>query len=51
VKWQLVYTKQAQRDAKKLAASGHRSKTESLLATVTVNPFKIHLPMRSWSAI
>ena len=40
VKWQLVYTKQAQRDAKKLTASGLRSKAESLLATVTVNPFK-----------
>ena len=40
MKWQLVYTKQAQRDAKKLAASGLRSKAELLLATVTVNPFE-----------
>jgi len=40
VKWRLVYTKQAQRDAKKLAASGLRSKAEALLATVAANPFQ-----------
>ena len=40
MKWHLAYTKQAQRDAKKLAASGLRSKVESLLATVADNPHK-----------
>ncbi|BFU91443.1 MAG: hypothetical protein NTAFB01_26300 [Nitrospira sp.] len=40
MKWRLVYTKQAQRDAKKLAASGLRSKAEALLATVAANPFQ-----------
>ena len=44
MKWQLVYTKQAQRDAKKLAASGLRRKAESLLATVADNPFTIPPP-------
>ncbi len=29
--WKLVYTKNTQRDAKKLAASGLRSKAEELL--------------------
>ena len=29
--WKLVYTKNAKRDAKKLAASGLRSKAEELL--------------------
>ena len=40
MKWHIAYTKQAQRDAKKLAASGLRSKVESLLATVADNPYK-----------
>jgi toxin YoeB len=40
VKWQLVYTKQAQRDAKKLVASGLRRKAEALLAIVADNPYK-----------
>lgn len=40
MKWQLGYTKQAQRDAKKLAASGLRRKAEALLAIVADNPYK-----------
>ncbi len=40
MKWHLVYTKQAQRDAKKLAASGLRRKAEGLLAIVADNPYK-----------
>ena len=40
MKWHLVYTKQAQRDAKNLAASGLRRKAEVLLATVADNPYK-----------
>ncbi|MBI4051084.1 MAG: Txe/YoeB family addiction module toxin [Elusimicrobia bacterium] len=38
--WQLVFTKQAQRDAKKLSASGLRSKAETLLKILQRNPFK-----------
>ena len=38
--WTLVYTNQAQKDAKKLASSGLRSKTEKLLGILVKNPFQ-----------
>lgn len=38
--WILVFTKQAQKDAKKAKASGFKPKIESLLAVVTVNPYQ-----------
>ena len=37
--WRLVYSRQAQRDAKKLAASGLRPKAEALLEILARNPF------------
>jgi len=40
VSWQLVYTKQAQRDAKKIAASGLRAKAEVLLEILRKDPFQ-----------
>ncbi|OGX60905.1 MAG: toxin of toxin-antitoxin system [Omnitrophica WOR_2 bacterium RIFOXYC2_FULL_45_15] len=40
VNWRIVYTKQAQKDAKKLSASGLRPKAESLLKTLQGNPFQ-----------
>ena len=40
VKWRIVYTRQAQRDARKLAASGLREKAETLLDILSENPFK-----------
>jgi toxin YoeB len=40
VKWKIVYTRQAQRDARKLAAAGHREKTEVLLGILSEDPFK-----------
>jgi toxin YoeB len=40
VSWDLVYTKQAQRDAKKLAASNLRNKAQALLDIIQVNPFQ-----------
>ncbi|MFB2982423.1 Txe/YoeB family addiction module toxin [Microseira sp. BLCC-F43] len=40
VSWDLVYTKQAQKDAKKLAASNLRDKAQTLLDILTVNPFQ-----------
>jgi toxin YoeB len=40
VKWKLVYTKQAQRDAKKLAAAGLKPKARKLLEVVQENPFQ-----------
>jgi Txe/YoeB family toxin of toxin-antitoxin system len=39
VTWELVYTKQAQKDAKKLAASGLKNKAQELLEVLKVNPF------------
>ncbi|MEZ4770826.1 MAG: Txe/YoeB family addiction module toxin [Caldilineales bacterium] len=35
-----MYTKQAKKDAKKLSASGLRSKAEELLAILATNPFQ-----------
>jgi len=41
VKWELVYTKQSQKDAKKLASGGLKPKAEKLLAIIAEDPFKI----------
>lgn len=38
--WQLVFTKQAQKDAKKLSASGLKPKAETLLKILEKNPFQ-----------
>ncbi len=38
--WQVVYTKQAQKDAKKLASSGLKEKAKELLRVVEINPFQ-----------
>jgi toxin YoeB len=40
VKWTLVFTKQAQKDALKLSAAGLRLKTEKLLEILRTNPFQ-----------
>jgi toxin YoeB len=40
VSWELVYTKQAQKDAKKLAASSLRNKAQALLDVIQINPFQ-----------
>ena len=40
VAWQLLYTRQAQKDAKKLSASGLRPKAEALLKILEKNPFQ-----------
>ena len=40
VKWKIVYTREAQRDARKLAASGHKEKAETPLGTLSQDPFK-----------
>ena len=38
--WHLVYTKQANKDAKKLASAGLRPKAEALLEVLRKNPFQ-----------
>lgn len=37
--WKLVYTKQAQKDAKKLASSGLKPKAQKLLALIAEDPY------------
>jgi len=43
-KWRLVYTKQAQKDAKKLASSGLRTKAEAILKILAADPFQTPPP-------
>ena len=38
--WRVVFTKQAQKDARNLASSGLKDKTQALLNIVTDNPFQ-----------
>jgi Txe/YoeB family toxin of toxin-antitoxin system len=47
VSWELVYTKQAQKDALKASKAGLRPKIETLLAVLTKNPFQNPPPYKS----
>lgn len=38
--WQIIYTRQAQKDARKLASSGLKEKAQELLKLVESNPFQ-----------
>jgi Txe/YoeB family toxin of toxin-antitoxin system len=38
--WQLYYTKQAQKDAKKLASSGLKNKAQELLKIIEQDPYQ-----------
>jgi len=40
VSWTLVFTKQAQKDAKRIAQAGLRDKVQSLLTVLENNPFQ-----------
>ena len=40
VSWRLVFTKQAQKDAKKIAQSGLKPQAERLLEILKENPYK-----------
>ena len=42
--WEIVFTKQAQKDAKKLAEAGLKDKASELLEVIRENPF--HSPPR-----
>ena len=44
MKWRIVFAKQAQKDAKKVAAAGLRSKAESLLNILRENPYQTPPP-------
>jgi len=47
VNWQLVFTKQAQKDAKKVSSSGLRPNAEKLLSILALNPFQTPPPYES----
>lgn len=38
--WRLIYTRQAQKDARKLAATGLEDKAQTLLDILEANPFQ-----------
>lgn len=40
VSWEVVYAKQAMKDAKKVAASGLKPKAQELLAVLAADPFQ-----------
>jgi Txe/YoeB family toxin of toxin-antitoxin system len=42
--WRIVFTKQAQKDAKRLAAAGLRTKAEKLLDILRENPYQTPPP-------
>jgi len=42
VKWKLVYTPQAQKDAKKLARAGLKERAQRILEILERNPFEQH---------
>ena len=47
VNWTVVFTRQAQKDAKRLSASGLRPKAEKLLAILAEDPFRNPPPYES----
>jgi len=40
VNWTLVFTKQAQKDARKLASSGMKPKAQRILEILSINPYQ-----------
>jgi Txe/YoeB family toxin of toxin-antitoxin system len=44
VKWRIVYTRQAQKDAKKISEAGLRQKAEKLLEVLSKDPFQTPPP-------
>jgi toxin YoeB len=45
VKWRIVFTRQAQKDARKLAAAGLRPKAERILGLLSSNPLQTPPPV------
>ena len=44
MKWRVVFTKQAQKDAKKISDSGLKQKAEILINTLRKNPYQVPPP-------
>ena len=42
--WELVYTRQAKKDAEKLTAAGLKPKAQALLAILAENPYQTPFP-------
>ncbi len=42
--WRVVFTKQAQKDAKKISASGLKQKVEELINILRQNPYQVPPP-------
>ena len=42
--WRIVFTKQAQKDAKQLSGSGLKSKTEKIIEILRQNPYQVPPP-------
>ena len=38
--WRIIFTRQARKDAKKIASAGLRPKVEALLETLRIDPFQ-----------
>ena len=47
MKWTLYYTKQAQKDARKLSSSGLKAKAQQLLDILEINPWQSPPPFES----
>ena len=47
MKWNLYYTKQAQKDARKLPSSGLKAKAQQLLDILEINPWQSPPPFES----
>ena len=45
VNWRVVFTKQAQKDAKKISASGLKQKAETLINILRENPYQVPPPL------
>jgi len=45
VSWRLLFTKQARKDAKKLAATGLKPEAQELLAVLEIDPFQSPPPL------
>lgn len=44
MKWKIVFTKQAQKDAKKVASSGLKKNASALIDILRTNPFQVPPP-------
>ncbi len=42
--WEIIYTKQSQKDARKLASSGLKRKAQELFEILNENPYQTPLP-------